>query len=116
MYRIETVFIPVSEIQSAREWYSSVLGIEFGEVQFEHLCVAEMQGATVILDMMPKWRNENGELPVLQAPVIQFGTDDIEASFHKMKDKDVEMVTGIEHGHYFVFNDPDGNRLMVSQC
>ncbi|HLS10235.1 VOC family protein, partial [Lentibacillus sp.] len=28
----------------------------------------------------------------------------------------VEMLTEIEHGHWFNFSDPDGNVLMVCQC
>ncbi|WP_082153657.1 VOC family protein [Bacillus sp. LL01] len=114
--RIQTVFIPVRDIEKAKKWYSEILGIQDGEVQFGHLFVAEMEGADLILDTMPKWRDEEGELATLNVPVIQFGTDDIQASYEFMREKGVELVTEVEHGHFFVFKDPDGNMLMVSQC
>ncbi|SDR02158.1 hypothetical protein SAMN05216232_3145 [Virgibacillus subterraneus] len=113
--KINLVFIPVRDIEKAKDWYSKMLGIEDGEVMFEHLFVAKMDGAGMILDTMPMWRDENGEIAALNVPVIQFGTDDIHASYQFMKDNDVELVTEIEHDHFFVFKDPDGNKLMVCQ-
>ncbi len=114
--RIQTVFFPVRDIEKAKKWYSEILNIQDGEVQFGHLFVAEMEGTDLILDTMPKWRDEEGELATLNVPVIQFGTDDIHASYAFMKENGVELVTEVEHGHYFVFKDPDGNMLMVSRC
>lgn len=32
------------------------------------------------------------------------------------KKKQIELVTTIQHEHYFTFKDPDGNHLMVCKC
>lgn len=37
----------------------------------------------------------------------------IEAAYTFMKERGVELVTEIENGHWFVFHDPDGNKMMV---
>ncbi|MBM7619706.1 putative enzyme related to lactoylglutathione lyase [Bacillus tianshenii] len=113
--KIKTIFIPVRDIEKAKEWYKAMLGIEDGEIQFGHLFIAEMEGTGMILDTMPKWRDENGELPTLNVPVIQFGTEDIHASYQFMNENGVNLVTKIEHGHFFVFRDLDGNMMMVCQ-
>ncbi|WP_449621861.1 VOC family protein [Robertmurraya sp. Marseille-Q9965] len=111
--KINLVFIPVSDIQKAKEWYTMILGLEDGEDFFEHLFVAKMDGTGMILDTMPMWRNENGDMPRLNVPTIQFGTDDILASYHFMKEHGVELVTEILNEQFFVFKDLDGNLLMV---
>lgn len=111
--KINAVFIPVSDIKKAKEWYTHMLDIKDGEEYFDHLFVAKTEGADVILDTMPMWRDENGELQTLNVPAIMFGTDDIHASYHFMKDQGVELVSDIENDQFFVFKDPDGNKLMV---
>ncbi|WP_081755961.1 VOC family protein [Paucisalibacillus sp. EB02] len=112
--KINTVFIPVNNIEKAKHWYEKILGVE-GEIMHGHLCVLDMVGTGVILDEMPLWRNEEGNISPYQVPSVQFGTNDIQKSYQFMKDNGVELVTGIEHGHFFVIKDPDGNMLMVCQ-
>ncbi len=111
--KINLVFIPVSDVKRAKEWYSKILAIEEGDDFFEHLFVAKMDGAGLILDTMPMWRSEDGQIPRLNAPVIQFATDDIARAYEFMQANDVELVTDIQHNQFFVFKDPDGNMLMV---
>jgi hypothetical protein len=55
------------------------------------------------------YSNESGEQP---------STDlfDLAASFSFMKEKGGELVTKIEHDHWFAFRDPDGNLLMVCRA
>ncbi|GAA0493704.1 hypothetical protein GCM10008986_20220 [Salinibacillus aidingensis] len=113
--KVRAVFIPVSNVKKAKEWYSKMLGIENGEVYFDHIFAAEMDGAGMILDTMPMWRKENEDLPTYNVPAVQFGTNDIKASFQFMKENGVELVTDIQHDHFFVFKDPDGNMLMVCE-
>ncbi|QCJ45355.1 VOC family protein [Bacillus sp. S3] len=108
------VFIPVSDIEKAKKWYSEILGLEGGEIYFGHIYTAPMDGtAGLILDTMPKWRDEKGNISPYQVPSIQFVTDDIHVSFQFMKDNNVELLTEIEDDFYFVFRDPDGNVLMI---
>jgi catechol 2,3-dioxygenase-like lactoylglutathione lyase family enzyme len=112
--KIGGVFIPVRDLEKAREWYSNILGLEGGEIFFNHIYTAPMEGtAGLVLDTMPKWRGEQGTFSTYQVPSIQFLTNDIEASYRFMKDNNVELVTEIEDNFYFVFKDPDGNVLMI---
>jgi len=111
---VDTVFIPVNEIEKAKEWYGKILGID-GEIMHGHLCVLDMKGTSVVLDEMPLWRESEDKINPINIPFIQFATDDIYKSFQFMKDNGVELVTGIEHGHFFTIKDPDGNMLMVCQ-
>lgn len=112
--RIGGVFVPVRDIERAREWYNKILGLEGGEISFGHIYSAPMNGsAGLILDTMPKWRNEDGNVSTYQVPSIQFLTNDIHASYQFLKENNVELLTGIEADFYFVFKDPDGNLLMI---
>lgn len=113
--RIGGTFMPVRDIERARDWYCKILGIsETPEIMGGHLCTLPMQGAGLILDLMPMWggKDPSGP-PTYQTPAFMFATDDIEGSYQFMKDYGVELVTGIENGHWFAFRDPDGNLLMV---
>ncbi|MGE7912523.1 VOC family protein [Lysinibacillus xylanilyticus] len=112
--RIGGVFIPVRDLEKAKEWYRNILGLERGEEYFDHIFVAPMEGtAGLILDAMPKWRKEDGDISTYQVPSIQFLTDNIQAAYQFMKENDVELVTEIQDNFYFVFKDPDGNLLMI---
>ncbi|BCB03680.1 VOC family protein [Bacillus sp. KH172YL63] len=113
--KISGVFIPVHDISMAKEWYSNMLGLPGGEEHFDHLFVADMEGTGMILDTMPMWRDENGRLPRLNFPAVQFATDDIHAAYQFMKEHGVELETEIVNDQFFVFKDPDGNMLMVCQ-
>lgn len=112
--RIGGVFIPVRDLEKAKKWYSKMLGLEGGEIYFGHLYNAPMDGtAGLILDTMPKWRDENGNISTYQVPSIQFVTDDIQASYQFLKENNVELLSEIEDDFYFVFKDLDGNVLML---
>lgn len=110
--KIGTVFIPVSNIEKARDWYCDILGIKAnGEVQFGHLYVITMDGTRIVLDS--KIYSED---KVFKTPAFHFNTDNIEKAFHYMKNKGVNLITEIEYNHYFNFKDPDGNILMICEC
>ncbi|MFC4560190.1 VOC family protein [Virgibacillus kekensis] len=113
--KISSVFIPVRDIEKAKEWYSKILGLNGGEIHFGHLYTAEMQDTGMILDTMPNWRDENGELATFNVPAMMFDTDNIHDSYKFMKKNNVELVTEVQHEHFFVFKDPDGNMLMICQ-
>ncbi|MBO0992459.1 VOC family protein [Bacillus sp. SD088] len=109
---IGTVFIPVSNIDKARDWYCDILGLTVeGDIQFGHLYVIPMNGTGIVLDSKIYAKDK-----VFKTPVFHFNTEDIEEAFQFMKNKGVNLITNIEHGHYFNFKDPDGNILMVCKC
>ena len=110
--QIGTVFIPVSNIEKARDWYCDILGLETdGEIQFGHLYVIPMEGTGIVLDS--KIYSEDR---IFKVPAFHFNTKSIEEAFYFMSKKDVDLITPIEHNHYFNFKDPDGNILMICKC
>jgi catechol 2,3-dioxygenase-like lactoylglutathione lyase family enzyme len=113
--QIGGVFIPVKDIEKAREWYCNILGLPADcPIHNGHLCPLPMQGSGIILDTMPTWGGkEPGGAQAYQTPAFMFLTDDIQASYQFMQEHGVELVTEIENGHWFAFRDPDGNLLMV---
>ncbi|MET3288795.1 VOC family protein [Brevibacillus fluminis] len=110
---IGAIFIPVSNIERARHWYSDLLNVpQVGEIMFGHIYCLPMQGGTnVVLDS-----KIFDPASVRNAPLFHFNTDDIHASYQLLKEKGIELVTGIENDHWFTFKDPDGNVLMVCKC
>lgn len=107
--KVNGVFIPVSNIENARDWYCKLLDLPTdGELFFEHIYVLPMQGIDLILDSKI-YAAEN----VFKIPAIQLSTDNIEESYEYMKSLNVELITEIENGHWFNFKDPDGNVIMV---
>lgn len=110
--RIGTVFIPVSNIERARDWYCDILNLPMnGEILYGHLYVIPMEGTSIVLDS-----KIYAEDHVFRAPAFHFNTEDIEEAFNYMRSKDVNLTTPIEHNHWFNFKDPDGNQLMVCKC
>ncbi|MCM3357620.1 MULTISPECIES: VOC family protein [unclassified Psychrobacillus] len=110
--QIGTLFIPVRNIEQARDWYCDILGIKVdGDIQYGHLYVLPMEGAGIVLDS--KIYSEDS---IFKVPAFHFNTKNIEEAFQYMKDKGVNLLTKIEHNHYFNFNDPDGNTLMICKC
>lgn len=109
---IGTVFIPVSNIDKAKDWYCDILGLKTdGETQFGHLYVIPMEGTGIVLDS--KIYSEDR---IFKTPAFHFNTKNIEEAFHFMSNKGVNLITEIEHNHYFNFKDPDGNILMICKC
>lgn len=108
--QIGTVFIPVRDIEKARDWYCDLLGLKTdGEIQFGHLYVLPMEGTGIVLDS--KIYSE-----AFKTPMFHFNTQNIEEAFSFMKNKSVNIVSDIQHDHYFNFKDPDGNMLMICKC
>lgn len=110
---VGTVFIPVSNIEKARDWYCDLLGLPLeGEIQFGHLYVLTMNSSTGIVLDSKIYSEENR----IKTPLFHFNTNDIEEAYQYMKRKKVLLAIEIQHNHYFIFKDPDGNHLMVCKC
>ncbi|MBM7583710.1 catechol 2,3-dioxygenase-like lactoylglutathione lyase family enzyme [Bacillus pakistanensis] len=109
---IGTVFIPVSNIERARDWYCDILGLPVdGEVLFGHLYVLPMKGTGMVLDSKIYSKDK-----IFKAPAFHLNTHNIEDAYKHMKKKKVELITEIEHDQWFNFKDPDGNVLMICKC
>jgi catechol 2,3-dioxygenase-like lactoylglutathione lyase family enzyme len=110
--QVGTIFIPVSNIEEARDWYCEILGLPTdGEILYGHLYILPMNGTGIVLDSKI-YSEEN----IFKTPLFHFNTNNIENAFEYMKNKDVELTTDIEHNHWFNFKDRDGNHLMVCKC
>ncbi|MFZ3580388.1 VOC family protein [Virgibacillus sp. DJP39] len=109
--QIGTVFIPVQNIQQARDWYCDILGLPITEeILFDHLYVLPMQGTGIVLDSKIFQKER-----IYQYPAFHFNTADIKKAYQFIKNKDVQLVTDIEHDQWFTFKDPDGNVLMICE-
>ena len=109
--QISAVFIPVKNIEVAKEWYCDLLGLEAdGDIIAGHLYIVPMNGTGLVLDS-----KIYSDKTIFQTPAFHFDTKDIEAAFAFMKKKGIELVTEIENGHWFNFKDPDGNVLMICE-
>ncbi|NOU98615.1 VOC family protein [Paenibacillus planticolens] len=107
--KIGGAFIPVSNIENARDWYCDILGLPAdGDIFFGHIYVLPMEGPDVVLDCKI-FSPEN----IYKVPAFQFRTEDIYQAYEFMQAKNVQLTTGIESGQWFNFKDPDGNLLMV---
>lgn len=114
--KVGSIFVPVKDMEKSRSWYCRVLGLNEADcpVQAGHLCTLPMEGTGIILDTMPKWGGDRpGGAPSIETPAFMLMTEDLQASLNYMKELGVELVTEIEHDHWFVVKDPDGNKLMI---
>lgn len=114
--KVGSIFIPVRDIEKSRSWYCRILGISEDKcpIMNGHICPLPMEGAGVILDTMPMWGgSEPGGAPSIETPAFMLLTADLEGSLAYIKKLGVELVTQIEHDHWFVVKDPDGNKLMI---
>nr|WP_154119550.1 VOC family protein [Paenibacillus monticola] len=107
--QIGAVFISVSDIERSKIWYCSLLGLPLdGDVLFGHLYVVPMKGPGIVLDSKI-FTSES----VLNLPTFHLLTEDIDAAYDFVKASGAEILTDIEHDHWFNFKDPDGNVLMI---
>lgn len=118
--QIANIFIPVSDVHSARRWYRDVLGLPVGEILAGHLCCIPMdEGAGLLLDqkLILGDEDQGPRLAKGAYPLFMFATDDIHASLDMLRRSGVEVVEydggAIQHGHWFNFRDCEGNLLMV---
>lgn len=110
--RIGTVFVPVSNIEKARDWYCRILGLPAGgEILFGHLYVVPMEGAGLVLDAKIFPRRGDSSYPL-----FHFNTSDVQAAYRFMQEQGVELLDEVQHDHFFNFKDPDGNVIMVCKC
>jgi catechol 2,3-dioxygenase-like lactoylglutathione lyase family enzyme len=108
--QIGTVFVPVSDVRRARDWYCDMLGLPAEDsILFDHLSMLPMSGTGLVLDS--KIYSPGA---VFKVPAFHFNTSDIRAAHGFMKDRGVEL-TDVNEDQWFNFRDPDGNVLMICQ-
>ncbi|GGO01222.1 VOC family protein [Saccharibacillus kuerlensis] len=109
---VRGLFIPVSDIERARDWYCRLLGLPTdGEILFGHIYVLPMEnGINLVLDSKI-YAPEH----IHKVPAVQLASSNIQESVETVRSLGVEPVTEVENGHWFNIKDPDGNVLMICQ-
>ena len=107
---IGAVFVPVSDIAKARDWYRALLGLPAGgEILFGHLHVLPMRnGSGLVLD------SKGFDGPQDRKPIFHFNSGQIEAAQVHAVAVGAQDVSAVTDGVFFTFKDPDGNLLMVA--
>lgn len=114
VYAIESeiggVFVPVSDVEAARDWYCRLLGRSpEGDVLFGHLFVVTMKGSTgLLLD------SKDFQGPHVSKPVFHFNSRNLEKARSHALSVGAANVSPIVDDAFFTFNDPDGNLLMTA--
>jgi predicted enzyme related to lactoylglutathione lyase len=110
---IGCVFIPVSDMKRAIEWYTRLLGLPVKTTSHEgRIYDLPMTGDVgLILD---------GHKPVTSSsqPICFFWTSDIQRARAFLREQGIEVVKDVEDigsVSTLTFKDPDGNLLMVCQ-
>ncbi|MCT4784965.1 VOC family protein [Exiguobacterium aestuarii] len=112
LHQIGTIFIPVSDIQKARDWYCNLFDLSIkGEILFDHLYVIPLEGTNLVLDSKI-YSTDN----IIQTPLFHLNTRDIHQAYSYMIQKNIDIITPIEHDHWFNFKDFDGNVIMICKC
>jgi predicted enzyme related to lactoylglutathione lyase len=111
--RIGCVFIPVSNMRRAIEWYSWLLGQPVKSASHKgRIYDLPMEGGVrLILDSHKPVTNSS-------QPICFFWTGNIEKSRNFLRENNVEIINDIEDigsVSTLIFKDPDGNLLMVCQ-
>lgn len=117
--RMDTVFIPVKDLQRSAEWYSRILGIPMKEVN-PPVYNLEIEGDTGLALDTDNFHStvRDGDVQPSAHPLFNFLTHDIDEAYRFLVKNGVEVDPEIiRFGNvvYFHFKDPDGNMIMVYQ-
>lgn len=114
--RVGSVFVHVTDLRRAAEWYSRLLGLPLIEERLNGGPVYwfEFQGTHLILDSNMA-NQQNPEWHESMMPRIMFPARDIDEAYGYMKEKAEPFSEPERHGSmaYFNFHDPEGNAHMV---
>ncbi|MFD2702052.1 VOC family protein [Paenibacillus shunpengii] len=116
--QITSLFVHVSDVRRATEWYSQLLGLPIREDRLSSGPVYwfDLPEAHLILDSNtenrknPEWREE-------MKPRFMLACSNIDAAYEHAEQQAATYSKPYHHGPmaYFNFSDSDGNTLMVSR-
>lgn len=110
--RVDSVFIPVKDLNKAIDWYTQTLefGLHWRNDEGGFACI-DGGSMPITLAQIPQDREF---VPFTNAP-FNFYVQDVEETHRILKDKGVTVgeIDKLYHVRWFWFLDPDGNRLEV---
>lgn len=106
--RIDTVFLPVSDLDSAIVWYTGVLRLGLRWRVEGYACLNIGETPLTIYE-------KKDHAPGHDHPLFNFYSDQIESIYSKLQEAGVELNEMETHGglKHFRFRDPDGNPLEI---
>jgi len=110
--RTRSVAVVVSDENKAKEWYRDKLGFEVQE-ETEHWVVVAPRGSSTGIPLCKGEMLEPGNTGIL------FYADDVEATYHELKRKNVEFSRELgkaewnQNMRYAMLKDPDGNEFWL---
>ncbi|MEF3308715.1 VOC family protein [Paenibacillus sp. GYB004] len=110
--RIGSMFIRVSDMKKAVEWYSRVFDLPYNNDYLEDRLSTVY---TLHLDETEVLLDSNGEAAPSPQPLMFIRTDDIRSTLQFFKDNDIKIHKEVLENNIIIFEDPDGNRLMAIQ-
>ncbi|NGZ76939.1 VOC family protein [Saccharibacillus alkalitolerans] len=117
--RVDTIFVHVTDLKRAVEWYGRLLGAEVkGEVQ-SPIYTFDMGAGRPGLTLDDHRFDDIYELKPTNHPIFNLSTSDIEAAYGHVMSIGAEIASAIRHFpdlSEFSFRDPDGNVIAICTC
>ena len=110
---VGAIFVPVRDIESARDWYVQLLDYPTPpDIVFGHLAVFPLDpgSSSLVLDSRIHRESEHRS-----TPLFHFNAGDLAAARTHLNAMGVTEIGEVQHDQWFTFTDPDGNVLMVRQ-
>ena len=118
--QLSAVRIGVRDLREAREFYSSVLGLELMHDGIQHgYLIFDSRGIRIILDSVPADAPDDEQAFVGRFTGVSFEVEDISAQFRRLVAGGVHFVQAPEKqfwgGTLATFEDPSSNQLQLVQ-
>ena len=116
--QIKIISIPVSNRQTAQEFYQSKLGFALlreypmsEDIQWVQLAPSEVSSTSITL---VTWFDK---MPPGSVQGLVLGTNDIKADYQKLTQRGIELspIQDASWGKSSMFNDPDGNGWVLQE-
>lgn len=116
--RVDSVFLPVRNLQQAVNWYQRALGLELlWQVEGAACLRLDQTLLTLLQHAFPGHAEAPPEHVFRPIDQVSFNlfTAEIEAAHHHLQQSGAQVSELEDHGEVrdFTFTDPDGNRLGV---
>ncbi|MEF3306044.1 VOC family protein [Paenibacillus sp. GYB003] len=118
--RIDTVFVHVTNLETAVRWYAELLGVDVGEGPFAGpIYTFGMGPGRPGLTLDDHCLEPDYAFVPSNQPLFNLSAADIDAAYEHVRRLGAEIVTDIQTYpdlSDFTFKDPDGNIIMVCTC